>query len=81
MNYKIDSPHMEDLGVLEYLVQKKCLKGPTWQMKDTWAGCNKHPYEHWIMKEHSYDWIHKGEGSKLRWVHDSYQTKKWAWER
>jgi hypothetical protein len=54
-NRKMDSPHMKDLGVLEDLSWKKCLKEMAWWMKDTWVGFNKwdkHPSEYWLLKEH-----------------------------
>ena len=53
-NYKIDSPRTEDLGVLEDLSWKKCLKELTWHTKDTWVGDNKwdrHPSEYFLLKE------------------------------
>jgi hypothetical protein len=40
LNYEIDSPRMEDLGVLEDLSWKKCSKELTCWMKYTWAGGN-----------------------------------------
>ena len=40
LNRKNDSPHMKHSGIHEDSSWENYLKEMTWQMKDTWMGCN-----------------------------------------